>query len=184
MPPTIGDAFTRIQTNLTALIGTFDKAHGVSGKVAESIMWVADNLNVLIPVVTGLASAISVTLVPAIWGMTAALLANPLTWVALAIGAVAAGIVLLVQRLGGVESAFQTVQMIALDVWDRIKAGGQSLGDFIGGIAQFLQEKFTRAFAAIAQGFADLVASMGGAAGMLGLCQRHELPSGRPRVGG
>jgi tape measure domain-containing protein len=37
MPATIADAFTRIQTNLTAMIGTFDKTHEISGRVAEAI---------------------------------------------------------------------------------------------------------------------------------------------------
>lgn len=44
MPATIGDAFTRVRTNTTALIGTLDQAWGVSGRVAESILGMADRI--------------------------------------------------------------------------------------------------------------------------------------------
>ncbi len=44
MPATIGDAFTRIQTNLTAFIGQMDKAAGVSETVAGVLLALADNI--------------------------------------------------------------------------------------------------------------------------------------------
>lgn len=45
MPATVADAFTRIQTNMTALIGQFDKVYGVTGKISEALMFFADSLN-------------------------------------------------------------------------------------------------------------------------------------------
>lgn len=44
MPATIGDAFTRIQTNTMALIGTLDQAWGISGRVAEQMLGMADGI--------------------------------------------------------------------------------------------------------------------------------------------
>lgn len=44
MPATIGDAFTRIQNNTTALIGTLDQAWGISGRVAEQMLAFADGI--------------------------------------------------------------------------------------------------------------------------------------------
>lgn len=44
MPATIGDAFTRIQTNTTALVGTLDQAWGISGLVAEQLLGMADGI--------------------------------------------------------------------------------------------------------------------------------------------
>ncbi|PWJ81476.1 lambda family phage tail tape measure protein [Pseudaminobacter salicylatoxidans] len=44
MPATIGDAFTRIQTNLTAFIGQMDKASGASEAVATALLSLADNI--------------------------------------------------------------------------------------------------------------------------------------------
>lgn len=176
MPATIGDAFVLLNNSILEAVGTFDQMSGASGKVAEGIIWLADNLELLTPIVSGLAAVIAVALVPSLasaatatWVLTAALLANPLTWVALAIGAVVAAAVLLIQRMGGVEEAFLTVQTVALDVWERIKAGGQSLADVMQGVALMIQGAFMRAWAGIAEGFANLVSSMGGAAGMLGL---------------
>lgn len=176
MPATIGDAFVLLNNSIMEAVGTFDQMTGASSKVAEGIIWVADNLEMFTPILSGVAAVIAVALVPALasaatatWVLTAALLANPLTWVALAIGAVVAAAVLLIQRMGGVGEAFLTVQTVAMDVWGRIKAGGQSLSDVLQGVALMIQGAFTRAFANIAQAFAGLVSSMGGAAGMLGL---------------
>lgn len=44
MPPTIADAFVRIQNNTTALIGTLDKAWGISASVSEAMLGMADNI--------------------------------------------------------------------------------------------------------------------------------------------
>lgn len=44
MPATIGDAFTRIQTNTLALVGTLDQAWGISGRVAEQMLAMADGI--------------------------------------------------------------------------------------------------------------------------------------------
>lgn len=44
MPATIGDAFVRINNNTTAFIGTLDKAWGVSSRVAEAMLGMADGI--------------------------------------------------------------------------------------------------------------------------------------------
>lgn len=44
MPATIGDAFTRIMTGTTALVGSFDQAFGVSGMLATALVAVGDGL--------------------------------------------------------------------------------------------------------------------------------------------
>lgn len=46
MPATIGDAFTRIQTNVTEFVGKFDKASGVSAELASVIIKIADGIRV------------------------------------------------------------------------------------------------------------------------------------------
>ncbi len=176
MPATIGDAFVLLRNSVLGAVGSFDELTGASSAVASAIIWVADNLAMFTPILAGVAAAIATALIPvlwaataATWAFTAALLANPLTWVAIAVGLVVAAAVLLIQRMGGVQEAFLTVQTVALDVWERIKAGGQSLSDVMQGVALFIQSAFTRAFAVIAEKFAGLVASMGAGAGWLGL---------------
>ncbi|WP_169194930.1 tape measure protein [Devosia sp. MC1541] len=176
MSATVSDAWVIMNNNVTAAIGTFDKAYGVSGKLAEGIIFLANNLDMVVAGAAGLAAAIGVVFAPAVvaatgamWAFTASLLANPLTAVAVVVALVVARIVTLIQEVGGLGNAFQHVQMTAMDVWERIKAGGQSLADVMQGIALAIQGSFIRAWAAIAEGFANLIGSLGGAAGMLGL---------------
>lgn len=176
MSATVSDAWVIMNNNVTAAIGTFDKAYGVSSWLAEGIISLANNLNIVGAGIAGLAATVGVALIPvmvsataAMWAFTASLLANPLTWVALAVGAVVTVVVLLIQRMGGVGEAFLTVRTVAMDVWERIKAGGQSLADVMQGIALAIQGAFTRAFANIAEGFAAFVNSLGAGAGLIGL---------------
>lgn len=44
MPATVGDAFTRVQTNVTELIGVIDSASEASGTLSKAIMGVADGI--------------------------------------------------------------------------------------------------------------------------------------------
>lgn len=99
----LADAFTTIKPVLT----------GVTSVIADFIA----NSDVFIPVITGLATALLVVLAPSIWAavtatwaFTAALLANPLTWVFLAVAALVAGIVALAMN-------WDTVVAWITDVW-------------------------------------------------------------------
>lgn len=77
--------------------------------VRDGFDWMGKNLNIVIPIIAGIATVILVALAPAIWAavtatwaFTTALLANPLTWIALAIGALIAGIVFLIMNFDAV----------------------------------------------------------------------------------
>ncbi len=78
MPATMADAFTRMQTNLTAFVGQLDKALGVSERVAGGIMLLADNVDMLAGYAAAAAIAITALYIPSIWGAVAATAA----WVA------------------------------------------------------------------------------------------------------
>ena len=115
MPATIGDAFTRIQTNLTALIGTLDKTYGASSAVAEVILSLADNMEMLVPIAGTLATVLTVSMIPAIASatlsfglLTAAMLANPFVQIGLLAGALAGTIIHLKQQQGLAAQAAQT----------------------------------------------------------------------------
>ncbi len=71
MPATIGDAFTRLRTNLTAFIGQMDQATGASQRVSAAIMLVADNLGVIARAAAAAGTAILLALGPAILGQIA-----------------------------------------------------------------------------------------------------------------
>lgn len=104
MPATIGDAFTRLQTNLTAFVGQLDQATGASQRVSEAIMLVADNIDVIarvaavagVALLTAFAPALLASMasgfvalgtagVAAISAITAAIAANPIGAIAVAL---------------------------------------------------------------------------------------------------
>lgn len=45
MPATIGDAFTRINTNVLQFVGTLDQTYNISGRVAEAMLAMADAIS-------------------------------------------------------------------------------------------------------------------------------------------
>lgn len=72
MPATVGDAFTRIRTNLTTYIGQLDKASGTSEAMAGILVTLADNLDTALAIVGLLAARISGPLVSAMTAKLAA----------------------------------------------------------------------------------------------------------------
>lgn len=97
-----GNAAAALQSQLVKALDTVKPAiTGLINGVADFIT----NIEEWTPVLAGLGAALLVALAPAIWGavtatwaFTGALLANPITWVVLAIGALVAGIVWLIMN--------------------------------------------------------------------------------------
>lgn len=137
----LADAFTVVKPFLTDFIS------GIAGFVANS--------EVFIPVISGLGAALLVALAPAIWAavtatwaFTAALLANPVTWVVLAVGALVAAIVALAMNWDTVVAWITEVwagflgwinEVMAGFVtwWDELWAGiATAWEDFWNGIGQ------------------------------------------------
>lgn len=104
MPATIGDAFTRLQTNLTAFIGQMDQATGASQAVSAAIMLLANNIDVIaraaavagVALLTAFAPAILAAMasgfvalgsagVAAVTAITVAIAANPIGALAVAL---------------------------------------------------------------------------------------------------
>lgn len=104
MPATIGDAFTRLQTNLTAFIGRLDQSTGATQRLSAAIMLVADNIDVIARVAAVAGVALMTAFAPAILAamasgllsigaagmaamraLTIAIMANPLGALAVAI---------------------------------------------------------------------------------------------------
>jgi len=175
MTATLGDAFVILNNNVTAAIGTLDKATGTSAAVASAIILLAENLDILPPIIGGLAAMIATALTPALFGATAAmyaftasLLSNPLTAIAVVIALLVARIITLIQEVGGVGAAFQAVQIVALDVWTRITAGGNALVATLQGSALRIKAAFSSAFVEIDASFANMIAGLGPAGEWLG----------------
>lgn len=162
MPATIGDAFTRVGTNLTAFVGQMDQAMGISGNVSQGIMLLADNINLLAGYAAAAGLAITAMFIPSIWGAVAATAA----WVAglvtlkgvlisTGIGAfiVLAGTLIgkfleLVRTTGSVGDAFRAMGDIAGAAWKfivdaagAIPGGLQSVWDRVrAGFMQLVQD--------------------------------------------
>lgn len=180
MPATITDAFTILNNNVTAAIGTLDKATGASSAVAEVIMTVANNLDIVTAAFSGVAAVVLTAMIPAlvtatgvVWTFTAALLANPLTWVAIAIGVVVAAIVLLIQRLGGVGEAFHIVRETAIDTWERISAAVEAFGATMNRISDeftaYLTAKWVEVLRMILNGVSQINNAFGTAFDLTGI---------------
>lgn len=146
MPATIGDAFVRIGTNLTALIGRMSSATGGSGMLAEALIWVADNLDKIAKaaLVAGVAlfTAFSPALlssmafgmgylgaagVAALNAIRVAVMANPLGALATALVTLTAGLYLFRDEI---------FDVIGIDVIFEIqKAANRIIGLFLGAYA-------------------------------------------------
>lgn len=87
----------------TLLLPAFDGlATLLNTTVIPAFQWMIDNPSIMIPVLAGLGTVLLTVLAPSIWAavtatwaFTTALLANPLTWVVIAVAALVAGIVAL-----------------------------------------------------------------------------------------
>lgn len=126
MPMTWSEIWTSIQNTLLVAIEP----------ILEGISWLANHFEQLKPVLVGLAgAALSVAAALGIqaaasWIATGAaqeffatLLGSPITYIALAIGALIVVIYKWVQSMGGLQIAWLTVVDAVLFAWDSLKAG-------------------------------------------------------------
>ncbi|KAB3534421.1 tape measure protein [Alkaliphilus pronyensis] len=130
MPMTFSQIGTLISNNL---IQTFEPAIQLIGRGAA---WIGENLDLVIPVVYGLAGAAATyaavlgVQAAAAWaakvaqdGLNLSLLANPAMWIALAIGVLIGMIYKWVQSVGGLEVAWKIAMNGILTAWDWVKIG-------------------------------------------------------------
>lgn len=128
MPMTWGQVFAQIQN---ILIRAFQPALDV---VSQFAGFISNNLDTIIPLFYGLATAIGivaaaygvwqlVTLIQtaAQWALNSALLANPLTWIVLVIAAVIGAFVAWAQTVGGFQAAWLIFVDTVLTLWDNFK---------------------------------------------------------------
>jgi tape measure domain-containing protein len=160
-----------------------DNAMAALVAVADAVMWIfsvimsvaqfaSENWSWLGPVIMGVVSALlawkiaTIAMTVAQWAMNAAMLASPITWVVLIIGALIAAVVWLANKVGGFNVLwqyvwtaiktgalyalyglfwafdkllwfFETIEMIAIRVWNGLVTGIEFAG---AGIAKAAQE--------------------------------------------
>lgn len=131
--------------------------------MAQAAMWVQDNWRWLVPVVAGVTAAIAAyniatgiqafltgasTLavflqIAAVQGLTAALAACPIMWIALVIGVVIAAIVALVNHFGGLQAAWLTCVNLVKTAADRLKLAFSFMSMHIQNVLANMQYAFT-----------------------------------------
>jgi tape measure domain-containing protein len=142
MPATMGDAFTLMGNAALTLVGTFDVLLGASSAVADGIIFLADNLQRVASYGIALAGFMGGRFVVsfiaarvATMSLSGALVLLRGAIIRTGIGAliVGAGELIfwfsrLVQGAGGFGEALGLLRDVAVEVWDRIKAGTIGLG--------------------------------------------------------
>lgn len=100
------------------LAGVTSGVNAAFATLGGAFDWIADNMEIVEPILAGVAAALAYLLVPALaaaakatWAWTAALLASPTTWIVLGIAALVAALVWLVQN-------WDEVVAWITEVWD------------------------------------------------------------------
>jgi len=180
-----GNLAATIQGKLVTALGA------VKGPVTDFVSAFASfigNIEQWTPVLAGVGAVILAALAPAIWAgvvavwaFTAALLANPITWIVLGIGLLVAGIVWLIQNwdiavsfittiwggfmdwLGGVIDGFlgwwngvwSAVSQFFIDVWNNVASFAQGVWSGIAGFFRSVWQGVTDVWNSVWQGLVD-----------------------------
>lgn len=154
--PTVSQSLQVLENNLLAFVGTFDQATGASAALSEAILFVANNIDIVMPYVAGLVTAIGVTLalraipaaIAAIRALSASMVSTPWGAIAAAVGLIAGALVTLeaesasaaegagvvASRLADVSGAMAAVERAADaygDAIQRVRLGQISATDDI-----------------------------------------------------
>ena len=146
MPMTMGQALTVFSNNWQSMVSKLLNDSGAMSGIASIIKMIADNLNLVVPIMAGFAVAIAAATVQVL-GLNVAMLANPFGLVAVAIGAVIG----LIAQFG--------------DQIDIFGGGWSNLLDVIQAVWQVITETIGEAIGAIREWFDGLTGWLGESVG-------------------
>ena len=120
-----------------------DLAKAMGEALGGALVFVINNLNVLIPLVSGLAAAWAavklyelakgvLAMASAFRALTVAMIANPIGLVIAGVAALVAGFVVLVQKTGSVSNAFKTLGNAGIAIVNTLVNAWSAFGQFIG----------------------------------------------------
>jgi lambda family phage tail tape measure protein len=120
-----------------------DLAKAMGEALGGALVFVINNLNVLIPLVSGLAAAWAavklyelakgvLAMASAFRALTVAMIANPIGLVVAGVAALVAGFVLLVQKTGSVSNALKTLGNAGIAIVNTLVNAWSAFGQFIG----------------------------------------------------
>ena len=146
MPMTMGQALTVFSNNWQSMVSKLLNDSGAMSGIASIIKLIADNLNLVVPIMAGFAVAVTAATVQVI-GLNIAMLANPFGLIAVAIGAVIG----LIAQFG--------------DQIDIFGGGWSNLLDVIQAVWQVITETIGEAIGAIREWFGGLTGWLGESVG-------------------
>ncbi|WP_439561158.1 tape measure protein [Roseinatronobacter sp.] len=175
MPATIGDAFVLMGNAALELVGTWDQMLRASGMVADSIIFLADNLERVAAYAIAFAGFMAVRYVAAIVAarvatmtLTGALVALRAALIRTGIGAliVGAGELIywfgqLVRSVGGFGEALSILGRIAAGVWEGIKTSAALIPDALQIVWTSIRAQFFDLVADLTFRWSDFLRWMG-----------------------
>lgn len=160
MPMTMGQALTVFSNNWQSMISKLLNDSGAMSGIASIIKMIADNLNLVVPIMAGFAVAVTAATAQVI-GLNVAMLANPFGLIAVAIGAVIGLISQFGDQIdvfgGGWSNLLDVIQAVLQAITETIGAAIEEIKAWFGGVTDWLNENvggwsalFSRVMSAIA----------------------------------
>ena len=160
MPMTMGQALTVFSNNWQSMISRLLNDSGAMSGIASIIKMIADNLNLVVPIMAGFAVAVTAATAQVI-GLNVAMLANPFGLIAVAIGAVIGLIAQFGDQIdifgGGWSNLLDVIQAVWQAITETIGAAIEEIKAWFGGVTDWLNENvggwsalFSRVMSAIA----------------------------------
>ncbi|HEZ0613204.1 TPA: tape measure protein [Neisseria meningitidis] len=133
MPMTMGQALTVFSNNWQSMVSKLLNDSGAMSGIASIIKMIADNLNLVVPIMAGFAVAIAAATAQVI-GLNVAMLANPFGLVAVAIGAVIGLIAQFGDEIDIFGGGWSNLLDVIQAVWQAIT---ETIGEAIGSIREW-----------------------------------------------
>lgn len=160
MPMTMGQALTVFSNNWQSMVSKLLNDSGAMSGIASIIKLIADNLNLVVPIMAGFAVAVTAATAQVI-GLNVAMLANPFGLIAVAIGAVIGLIAQFGDQIdifgGGWSNLLDVIQAVWQAITETIGAAIEEIKAWFGGVTDWLNENvggwsalFSRVMSAIA----------------------------------
>lgn len=133
MPMTMGQALTVFSNNWQSMVSKLLNDSGAMSGIASIIKMIADNLNLVVPIMAGFAVAIAAATAQVI-GLNVAMLANPFGLIAVAIGAVIGLIAQFGDQIDIFGGGWSNLLDVIQAVWQAIT---ETIGESIGAIREW-----------------------------------------------
>lgn len=143
MPMTMGQALTVFSNNWQSMVSKLLNDSGAMSGIASIIKLIADNLNLVVPIMAGFAVAIAAATAQVI-GLNVAMLANPFGLIAVAIGAVIGLIAQFGDEIdifgGGWSNLLDVIQAVWQAITETIGEAIGEIREWFGGLTGWLGE--------------------------------------------